>query len=25
MMEASWAKWRKEMDDSEPRGPFRDY
>jgi arylsulfatase A-like enzyme len=25
MMKASWAKWRKEMDDSEPRGPFRDY
>jgi arylsulfatase A-like enzyme len=20
-----WAAWRKEMDDSEPRGPFRDY
>jgi arylsulfatase A-like enzyme len=25
MMKTSWAKWRKEMDDSEPRGPFRDY
>ena len=22
---ARWAAWRKEMDDAEPRGPFRDY
>ena len=25
MMKARWAEWRKEMDDSEPSGPFRDY
>lgn len=24
-MRARWDEWRKEMDDSEPRGPFRDY
>jgi arylsulfatase A-like enzyme len=24
-MEARWKAWRREMDDSEPRGPFRDY
>ncbi len=24
-MRAKWSAWRKEMDDSEPRGPFRDY
>ena len=24
-LKARWAAWRKEMDDSEPRGPFRDY
>ena len=24
-MAARWAAWRKEMDDAEPRGPFRDY
>ncbi len=24
-IEARWRAWRKEMDDSEPRGPFRDY
>lgn len=22
---ARWAAWRKEMDECEPRGPFRDY
>jgi hypothetical protein len=22
---AQWAAWRKQMDDAEPRGPFRDY
>ena len=25
MVKGRWAAWRKEMDDSEPRGPFRDY
>jgi arylsulfatase A-like enzyme len=25
MMKQRWAAWRKEMDASEPRGPFRDY
>jgi len=25
MMKARWEAWRKEMDASEPRGPFRDY
>lgn len=25
MMRAKFAAWRKEMDESEPRGPFRDY
>jgi hypothetical protein len=25
MMRTRFATWRKEMDDSEPRGPFRDY
>jgi arylsulfatase A-like enzyme len=25
MVKARYEKWRKEMDDSEPRGPFRDY
>ncbi len=25
MMKARWTAWRKEMDESEPRGPFRDY
>ena len=25
MMKERWAAWRKEMDQSEPRGPFRDY
>ncbi len=24
-VKARWAAWRKEMDESEPRGPFRDY
>lgn len=24
-LKARWAAWRKEMDDAEPRGPFRDY
>ncbi len=24
-MKARWAAWRKQMDDAEPRGPFRDY
>jgi arylsulfatase A-like enzyme len=24
-LRARWAAWRKEMDDAEPRGPFRDY
>jgi arylsulfatase A-like enzyme len=24
-MEARWKAWRREMDQSEPRGPFRDY
>ena len=22
---ARWAAWRKQMDEAEPRGPFRDY
>jgi arylsulfatase A-like enzyme len=25
MVKARWAAWRKEMDESEPRGPFRNY
>lgn len=25
MVKARWAAWRKEMDEAEPRGPFRDY
>jgi arylsulfatase A-like enzyme len=25
MMKERWKAWRKEMDESEPRGPFRDY
>ena len=25
MMKSRFDAWRKEMDDSEPRGPFRDY
>ena len=25
MVKARWSAWRKEMDDAEPRGPFRDY
>jgi hypothetical protein len=25
MMKDKWAAWRREMDESEPRGPFRDY
>jgi arylsulfatase A-like enzyme len=25
MMKSRWAAWRKEMDESEPHGPFRDY
>lgn len=25
MMKERWAAWRKEMDQAEPRGPFRDY
>jgi len=25
MMEAKFAAWRKQMDEAEPRGPFRDY
>jgi len=25
MVKDRWAAWRKEMDDSEPRGPFRDF
>lgn len=25
MMQDKWAAWRREMDESEPRGPFRDY
>lgn len=25
MLKARWEAWRKEMDESEPRGPFRDY
>jgi arylsulfatase A len=25
MMKAKFAAWRKEMDEAEPRGPFRDY
>ncbi|MEZ5354509.1 MAG: sulfatase-like hydrolase/transferase [Bryobacteraceae bacterium] len=24
-MEAKWKAWRREMDESDPRGPFRDY
>jgi arylsulfatase A-like enzyme len=24
-VKARWAAWRKQMDDAEPRGPFRDY
>lgn len=24
-LKSKWLAWRKEMDDSEPRGPFRDY
>ncbi len=24
-MKARWAAWRKQMDEAEPRGPFRDY
>ena len=24
-MKARWVAWRKQMDDAEPRGPFRDY
>jgi hypothetical protein len=25
MVKGRWAAWRKEMDEAEPRGPFRDY
>ncbi len=25
MMKERWAAWRKQMDEAEPRGPFRDY
>ena len=25
MVKGKWRAWRKEMDESEPRGPFRDY
>ena len=25
MVKARWEAWQKEMDGSEPRGPFRDY
>jgi arylsulfatase A-like enzyme len=25
MVKGRWAAWRKEMDESEPHGPFRDY
>jgi hypothetical protein len=25
MVKASFAAWRREMDECEPRGPFRDY
>jgi hypothetical protein len=25
MVKARWEAWRKEMDESEPHGPFRDY
>jgi arylsulfatase A-like enzyme len=25
MLKSRWTAWRKQMDDSEPRGPFRDY
>lgn len=25
MVKARWSAWRKEMDETEPRGPFRDY
>jgi arylsulfatase A-like enzyme len=25
MIKGRWAAWRKEMDEAEPRGPFRDY
>ncbi len=24
-MKSLWTAWRKEMDDTQPRGPFRDY
>jgi hypothetical protein len=24
-VQGRWAAWRKQMDDAEPRGPFRDY
>ena len=24
-VKARWAAWRKQMDECEPRGPFRDY
>jgi hypothetical protein len=24
-LQAAWQAWRKEMDATEPRGPFRDY